>query len=220
MRNHMYFLAGVTCFLSSFICVLSVYRWFQKDVFAILAGVYITGLLLGIVHGSIYPQKIWKPVFVGALAAIMGLWSPIVIGTYGFAIMALPLLFIYAICAASGAHIATKVKGGLRSRSLSAGAKQSDLNNSNLRIGRNVGGSPKQSAGSIILVFLAGFAVWFLSLLYIAADSTSDGSLSAFVLVAYPVIGPAAFHIPAFLAGSCAGISIFLVNEIFRTRIR
>jgi hypothetical protein len=220
MRNHLIFLSGITSFLSSFVCVLSVYLWFPKDLFAILAGVYITGFLVGMVHGLIYPQKIWKPVFIGAFTAVMGLWSPIVIGTYGFAIMALPLLFIYAVFTAFGVHIATKVRGNFRRRSFSAAEEQSALSNSDLRVGRTADENFKHSAGSIIPLFFAGFAGWFLSLLYIAADNASDGSLSNLVLSAYFLLGPAAFHIPGFIAGSCAGISILLVHKLCRTHIR
>ncbi|WP_136417972.1 hypothetical protein [Herbaspirillum sp. ST 5-3] len=214
-------LSGITSFLSSFVCVLLVYRWFAKDLFEMLAAVYTTGLVIGIVHGLIFPKWVGQSVFIGALTAVLGLWSPIVIGTYGFAIMGLPLIIIYALCSAFGVQLAAKAISHFGMRSVPLAEKeQTDLDNANGGTVRNGDDHPKQPAGSILLMVFAAFIGWFLSLLYIASEGTGDGWVSTFILKLHPLLGQLAFHIPELFTGICAAASMLLASRVFGANIK
>lgn len=58
------------------------------------------GMVLGRVFGSGYANSIG----VGAMLALLLLWTPVVFVTYGFALAGIPILIAYAYCFVLGAR--------------------------------------------------------------------------------------------------------------------
>ena len=58
------------------------------------------GMILGRVFGSGYANSIG----IGAMLALLLLWTPVVVVTYGFALAGIPILVAYAYCFVLGAR--------------------------------------------------------------------------------------------------------------------
>jgi hypothetical protein len=99
--------SGIATMLGTFIIYLTTERF--PGVVSLTAMVpmgLVIGCLLGLVAGS----NLAKAVGIGAFIGILILWTPVVVVTYGFALLALPLLALYSSLVAVGA----KVGGALR----------------------------------------------------------------------------------------------------------
>lgn len=210
MHSRIKLLPGIISFLSSFFCVLTIYRWAPKELFSVLIAVYGAGLLIGVTHGMIFSRRAGISVFTGTFAAVLGLWSPVVIGTYGFAILGLPLLIAYGVCVAAGALLGARAKRFLGRRpSASAEERQSDSQASNQPNGRNGGSKPRLTVGSMLFAVIATLPGWFASLFFIAANNMQAGWFDRFILALYPLLGLLAFQIPSLFSGACAAASTF-----------
>jgi hypothetical protein len=73
------------------------------------AVVFVGACLLGFSIGCVLATspRSWTPLplAVGALLAAMLIPVPVVLVTYGFALLGLPLLFVYAACVGAGAYM-------------------------------------------------------------------------------------------------------------------
>ncbi|MES2016854.1 MAG: hypothetical protein V4484_10175 [Pseudomonadota bacterium] len=63
----------------------------------------LLGFTVGCLLGSAFKAP-WS-IAIGAFAASAIMWTPVVIVTYGFALLGLPLLFAYAACVWTGARL-------------------------------------------------------------------------------------------------------------------
>ncbi|WP_409026878.1 hypothetical protein OX462_19845 [Janthinobacterium sp. SUN098] len=81
-------------------------------VLAVIAAGLLTGILQGIVLGSSWLKTIGISAFLGALV----LWTPVVLVTYGFAVVALPLLAAFAAIIWLGGKLGASIAIKLRRR--------------------------------------------------------------------------------------------------------
>jgi hypothetical protein len=70
-----------------------------------VAAACLLGLTIGCVMGSTFKTAAPRPVAIGAFAAALILWLPVVVVTYGFALLGVPLLVAYAACVQAGARM-------------------------------------------------------------------------------------------------------------------
>ena len=67
-----------------------------------IAGLVALAPLLGVVLGKLFGRGAFLPIGAGAFAGLLVIWAPVVVVTYGFALMGVPLLAAYAGCVALG----------------------------------------------------------------------------------------------------------------------
>jgi hypothetical protein len=103
MQTARSFMAGLASFACSFVLVLSTYwvlegsgRW------VLSSGIYAVGFVLGGVFAYMFDPGRSLPIGVGAFLAVAVLWTPVVLTTYGFALVAVPLLAVYALLVVLG----------------------------------------------------------------------------------------------------------------------
>jgi hypothetical protein len=72
---------------------------------AVFIAVFLLGFSVGCLLGSAFKASMPWAVGVGAFAATLLMYLPVVFATYGFALLGLPLLVLYAACVAAGAHL-------------------------------------------------------------------------------------------------------------------
>ena len=101
--------AAASSFIGSLLGVWTTYRFAEGAGPAVMAcTLYALGFLLGCVQGQLFGREHVKAVGYGALAAVLLLWTPIVVVTYGFALLGIPLVIAYAACVAAGAKLITR----------------------------------------------------------------------------------------------------------------
>ncbi|WP_395404833.1 hypothetical protein ACHMW6_01110 [Pseudoduganella sp. UC29_106] len=76
-----------------------------------LAALAAAGVLIGILVGCVAGAGYAKVTGAGAFAGTVVLWTPVVLVTYGFALLYLPLFALYGVLVA----LASKAGGALRS---------------------------------------------------------------------------------------------------------
>ncbi len=113
MQVHQRAVAAVSSFISSFLGAWASYRFAEGAGGIVTIGAfYVVGFLLGCVHGLVFGRSYVKTVGYGALAAVLLLWAPVVVVTYGFALLGTPLVVAYAAFLAIGARlVATNIVG-------------------------------------------------------------------------------------------------------------
>jgi hypothetical protein len=62
------------------------------------------GGLAGVVFGRIFGRGHHRTIGAGAFAGMLLLWTPVVLNTYGFALIAVPILMAYGVIAGLGAR--------------------------------------------------------------------------------------------------------------------
>jgi len=67
-----------------------------------IAGLIALAPLLGLMLGALFGRDAFKPIGLGAFAGLLLIWTPLVLVTYGMALMGIPLLAAYAACVALG----------------------------------------------------------------------------------------------------------------------
>jgi hypothetical protein len=76
-----------------------------------LAAVGISALVAGIVEGLLVERSCLDAIGWGTFAGSLVLWSPVVIATYGFALLGLPILAGLAALVWFGAKLACSLRG-------------------------------------------------------------------------------------------------------------
>jgi Mg/Co/Ni transporter MgtE len=74
--------------------------------------VVITGLSIGMLEGIFIARPLHRAIGIGTFIGLLIIWSPVVMVTYGFALLALPLLAAFAVLVWLG----TKLGNTLRAR--------------------------------------------------------------------------------------------------------
>lgn len=75
-----------------------------------LAAIVSSALAIGICQGFFVQRSGHRTVGIGAFFGLLILWSPVVMVTYGFALMALPLLVAFAMLVSFGAKIGANLR--------------------------------------------------------------------------------------------------------------
>jgi hypothetical protein len=102
-------IAPISSFVTSIGLALSVYYSLaSKSGVTIGTVILMAGLVMGVVHGWFFDLHLARRIGIAAFLALCLLWTPIVIGTYGFALMALPILAIYAFIVFVGAQFGAR----------------------------------------------------------------------------------------------------------------
>ena len=70
-----------------------------------LVAIVVSALVIGIFHGIFVRRSAHRMVGKGAFFGLLLLWSPVVLVTYGLALMALPLLAAFAMLVFFGAKV-------------------------------------------------------------------------------------------------------------------
>ena len=70
-----------------------------------IVAVALLGFSVGCALGSAFRTATALPVALGAFGAALIMWTPVVVVTYGFALLGLPLLIGYAACVGAGARM-------------------------------------------------------------------------------------------------------------------
>lgn len=73
--------------------------------------VVMTGLAAGMLEGIFIGRPWHKAIGIGTFIGTLILWSPVVIVTYGFALLALPLLAAFAVLVWFGAKLGNGLRG-------------------------------------------------------------------------------------------------------------
>jgi hypothetical protein len=96
---------GAIASFASSICILlpTYYSLASESAYAIAGGLLVAGFFLGLLLGIVFGRRASPQIGKGAFIAASLLWTPVVIGTYGFALMAAPLLVAYGALTAAGA---------------------------------------------------------------------------------------------------------------------
>ncbi len=68
-----------------------------------IVGMIVAGLSAGLVLGSVFGADCYKSIRSGAFIGVCLLSIPVVLASYGFALLGLPLLMAYASCVSIGA---------------------------------------------------------------------------------------------------------------------
>lgn len=74
-----------------------------------IVGIIVAGFAAGMAQGALFGASCGIPIGVGAMFGAMLLWTPVVIITYGFALLGLPLLLAYACCVYLGVQCSARV---------------------------------------------------------------------------------------------------------------
>jgi hypothetical protein len=69
-----------------------------------IAAFIFAGFAVGAAQGAIFGHSLYKSIAAGAFLGLLLLWTPVVFVTYGFALLGLPLLMVFAGCIAVGAR--------------------------------------------------------------------------------------------------------------------
>ena len=103
MQTARSFMAGIASFACSFALVLCTYWVLEgSGSWVMSSGIYAAGFVLGCVFACMFnPGRSWS-IGVGAFVAVAVLWTPVVLTTYGFALLAVPLLAVYALLVVLG----------------------------------------------------------------------------------------------------------------------
>lgn len=64
----------------------------------------LAGLCVGVIHGWFFPRRYARHIAIAAFFALCLLWTPVVLASYGFGLIALPILLIYALAVFFGAR--------------------------------------------------------------------------------------------------------------------
>jgi hypothetical protein len=59
--------------------------------------VVVTGLSIGILEGIFIARSLHRAIGIGTFVGLLIMWSPVVLVTYGFALLALPLLAGFSV---------------------------------------------------------------------------------------------------------------------------
>lgn len=70
----------------------------------IIAG-FLLGFSAGCVLGSAFKNASPLAVGTGAFAAALTMYTPVILATYGIALIGVPVLLLYAACVAAGAYM-------------------------------------------------------------------------------------------------------------------
>jgi tetrahydromethanopterin S-methyltransferase subunit F len=107
LRNRTF--SAASSFLSSLFGVWITYRYAEGiGTVVVTCAFYIVGILLGCANGLLFGRNSAKTIGYAALFAVLLLWTPVVLATYGFALIAIPLVIAYAACVYFGADFVTK----------------------------------------------------------------------------------------------------------------
>lgn len=68
-----------------------------------IGALVLAGIAAGIAQGALFGERFYMTIGVGALLGALVMWAPIVMVTYGFALLGLPVLMAYAACVGVGA---------------------------------------------------------------------------------------------------------------------
>lgn len=89
-----------------------VFAWGRLEPIVAILGTCLLGFSIGCILATAPRRCAPLPVGVGAMGAAMLVFLPVVIASYGFALLGLPLLLAYAACASTGAHMVRRRDGG------------------------------------------------------------------------------------------------------------
>ena len=91
-------IAGAASFACSCVLVLCVY-WVLEESgrWVVSSGIYAAGFFLGCAFAYLFSPGRSVSIGVGAFLAVAVLWTPVVLTTMGFALVAVPLLVLYAL---------------------------------------------------------------------------------------------------------------------------
>lgn len=108
---HRLAIPGVTFFLASALGLLQMYYAIRGPGWSLALWALGYGLLLGAVVQSCVSEVLpWRKVVLGPMLGSGVLWNPVVLATYGFALMAAPIFFAYAASTLLGARLALFVR--------------------------------------------------------------------------------------------------------------
>lgn len=90
-------LIGACSALASMLAVWLVYIGLEHFSGTVnLCAIVLCGLLIGMVQGCFIHRARHRSIAIATLIGMLILWLPVVVATYGFALLALPLLVAYA----------------------------------------------------------------------------------------------------------------------------
>jgi hypothetical protein len=105
MKINLGITSAIASLVSNLVVVLMVYRLLAAtSTWTIGVGIFAAGMCLGIIHGWFFRQHCVRRIGLWAFIAVCVLWMPIVLTTYGFALLGLPLLVAYALVVLIGAR--------------------------------------------------------------------------------------------------------------------
>ncbi|NHQ92059.1 hypothetical protein [Janthinobacterium lividum] len=104
-------LIGALSAVLSFLAVFLVYTSFENfpgmvNVLAIAA----CGLVIGVCQGFLIQRPQHRTIGMATFAGLLILWLPVVFVTYGFALLALPLLAAFALLVFFGARLGSHLR--------------------------------------------------------------------------------------------------------------
>jgi hypothetical protein len=103
--------AGIASFFFNLVCLFAGYRSLEgSDPFVMGASLYVMGTALGYVHGLALGRASVAPVGLAALAAATLPCIPVLLVTYGIALIGAPLVVAYGALATVGAYLGAKAK--------------------------------------------------------------------------------------------------------------
>ena len=74
-----------------------------------LFAIVLSALVVGVCQGVFVQRAEHRAVGMGAFFGLLALWLPVIVVTYGFALMALPLLAAFAMLVFYGARIGARL---------------------------------------------------------------------------------------------------------------
>jgi hypothetical protein len=97
--------SAIASFFSNLVVAVIVYRFLAAtSAWTIGVGIFAAGFCLGLIHGWIFGKRCVRRIGLWAFIAVCVLWTPVVLTTYGFALLGLPLLAAYALVVFIGAR--------------------------------------------------------------------------------------------------------------------
>lgn len=104
-------LIGITSAVISFLVGFFNYTGFENYSGTVrLAAIILSALAIGMCQGLFVERAAHRTIGVGAFFGLLILFSPIIVVTYGFALMALPLLAAFALLVFFGAKIGANLR--------------------------------------------------------------------------------------------------------------
>lgn len=104
-------LFSVVCsFVASVLCVY--FLLFNSEAWpawAKLGALAAAAFAAGTIQGKLIGGEYVKTAVLGAFLGVLLLWTPVVLVTYGFALLALPLLIAYAAIVGAGVRCSTRL---------------------------------------------------------------------------------------------------------------
>lgn len=105
--------AASTSFVASFVLAWATYRFLQSfGGAAVAVCAYLGAFALGALLGFLFGRQHLRSLAFGAFVAVALLWTPVVLTTYGIALVGVPLLVIFAACLAFGAWLGSRSTQG------------------------------------------------------------------------------------------------------------